>query len=134
MRVVLDTNVLVSGLLKSQGPPGRILEFMLADVFVVLYDDRMMSEYVEVLARLAFGFQSGEVDPILDYIFHDGEQVTAGVLDVLLPDPTDLPFLEVAAAGNAVALITGNIRDFKPTHGRHSVNVCSPADFLLRFA
>lgn len=134
MRVVLDTNVLVSGLLRSKGPPGRILEFMLADVFVVLYDDRMMSEYAEVLARPKFGFQSGEVDPILDYIFRDGEQITAGVLDVLLPDPNDLPFLEVAASGRADALITGNIRDFRPTRGRHSVNVCSPADFLLRLA
>ncbi|MBZ5568961.1 MAG: PIN domain-containing protein [Acidobacteriia bacterium] len=120
----------MSGLLKSHGPPGRILEFMVADVFVVLYDHRIVSEYLEVLARPAFGFHTFEVDRILEYIIRDGEQVTAGVLDVWLPDSTDLPFLEVAAAGQADALITGNIRDFKPTRGRHSVNVCSPADFL----
>jgi putative PIN family toxin of toxin-antitoxin system len=134
MRVVVDTNVLVSGMLNPHGPPGRIVELMLSEALVVLYDDRVMSEYSEVLMRPELGLPRGEVVAVLDYIFREGEQVTAGHLDVLLPDATDLPFLEVAASGHAYALITGNIRHFKSRPGRHSVNICSPANFLLRLA
>jgi len=130
MRVVLDTNVLVSGLLNPHGAPGRIMEFTLADAFVVLYNDRMFNEYREVLSRSELRIDSGHQEIILDYIMREGEYVSPPHLHVLLPDPSDLPFLEVAVTGRADALITGNAKHYKPTRGRHSVNVLSPADFL----
>lgn len=134
MRIVIDTNVIVSGLLSPHGAPGRIVEAMLFDAFVVLYDDRIFTEYSEVLSRPALGIERSELDIILDYILRDGEHVSARPTDVILPDATDLPFLEVAVAGDADALITGNARHFKPRRGRHSVNISSPADFLRRLA
>ena len=48
------------------------------------------------------------------------------------PDPTDLPFLEVAAAGYADALITGNGKHFKRRRGRHDVEICTPGAFVER--
>ncbi len=132
MRIVLDTNVLVSGLLNPHGPPGRIVEFTLADAFVVLYDDRIFNEYREVLSRPELGIESGHLDAIVDYIMQEGEHVSAARLQVLLPDRSDLPFLEVAVTGRADALITGNAKHFKPRRGQHSVNISSPADFLRR--
>lgn len=128
----MDTNVLVSGLLDVRGVPGQILKLMLVDIFVVLYDDRILHEYIEVLARPKFAFMRQEIDSILDYVVLDGEQVATEILDVLLPDPTDVPFLEVAVAGHADALVTGNVRDFRPKRGHHAVNICSPADLLRR--
>jgi uncharacterized protein len=130
MRIVLDTNVVVSGLLNAHGAPGRIVEFMLAGAFVVLYDDRIFSEYREVLSRPELGIESGRLERILDFIMREAEYVSSARLQVTLPDETDLPFLEVAVTGYADALITGNARHFKPVRGRHSVNVISPADFL----
>ncbi len=132
MRVVVDTNVLVSGVINPHGAPGRIVEAMLADAFVVLYDDRIMNEYSEVLMRPEFGFRRSDVVTVLDYIVRQGEQVTAGHLDLLLPDAADVPFLEVAVTGRADALITGNPRHFKPRRGHHSVHISSPADFFRR--
>lgn len=41
MRVVVDTNVLVSGVLNPHGPPGRIVDAILAETLTALYDDRM---------------------------------------------------------------------------------------------
>jgi putative PIN family toxin of toxin-antitoxin system len=132
MRVVIDTNVLVSGVINPHGPPGRIVDAVLAEAITVLYDDRLLSEYRAVLLRPVFGFPRTSVDTLVDFIELAGESVVAAHLSVVLPDPTDLPFLEVAAGGQAAALITGNVKHFKPRRGRHGVHVCTPADFLCR--
>lgn len=132
MRVVIDTNVLVSGVINPHGPPGRIVDAALAEAFTVLYDDRIMSEYRAVLRRPAFGFLRADVDALLHFIEVAGEPTVARHLTVVLPDATDLPFLEVASGGRADALISGNVKHFKPRRGRHDVDVCTPADFFTR--
>ena len=132
MRVVVDTNVLVSGVINPHGAPGRIVDAILAGSVTVLYDDRIVSEYREVLARPTFGFRRSDVEILLDFIDAAGESSVAEPLAVILPDGSDLPFLEVAAAGNADALISGNLRHFKPRRGRHEVDVCTPAEFVAR--
>ena len=132
MRVVIDTNVLVSGVINPHGPPGRIVDAALAEAVAVLYDDRIMSEYRSVLTRPAFGFLRADVDALVDFIELAGEPTRAQHLAVVLPDPADLPFLEVAAGGGTDALVTGNVKHFKPQRGRHHADVCTPADFLRR--
>ena len=57
MRIVLDTNVLVSGLLNPDGAPGRLLDLILGGRLQILYDDRILGEYSDVLARPQFGFR-----------------------------------------------------------------------------
>ena len=130
MRVVVDTNVLVSGIMNPHGPPGRILDLILSQTLSVLHDDRILLEYREVLLRPWFAFQRGDVDTLLDFIEFSGEHISSRPVGVVLPDPTDLPFLEVAMAGAASAMVTGNLKHFKPVRGRHSVSVLSPAALL----
>jgi putative PIN family toxin of toxin-antitoxin system len=134
MRVVIDTNVLVSGIINPHGPPGPIVDAILSEKITVLYDDRILSEYREVLMRPTFGFKRADVETILDFIEVAGEHISTREIDVVLPDATDLPFLEVAIAGVADALITGNLKHFKPRRGQHNVDVCTPAEFLRRIA
>jgi uncharacterized protein len=134
MRVVIDTNVLVSGIINPHGPPGRIVDAVLSEALIVLHDDRILGEYREVLQRPVFGFPHTDVDALLDFIDDAGEHLTASGIDVVLPDPTDLPLLEVAVAGLADALISGNVKHFKPRRGRHDVYVCTPAEFVRRVA
>ena len=129
-RVVVDTNVLVSGVLNPHGPPGRIVDAILAGALTVLHDDRILHEYRAVLSRPVFGFRPPDVEVLLAWIELAGESVAAPSLTVVLPDPTDLPFLEVAVAGRADALVTGNLKHFKPTRGRHDVAVTTPSDYL----
>lgn len=133
MRVVIDTNVIVSGILNPHGSPGRIINALLSEAITVLHDDRMLVEYREVLLRPAFRFSRSDVDVLLDFVESSGEHVSAEPLALILPGPNDLPFLEVAASGSADALITGNMKHFKPRRGRHSVLVITPADFLRRY-
>ena len=132
MRVVIDTNVLVSGVLNPHGPPGRIVNALLSEIITVLHDDRILSEYREVLLRPIFGFARSDVEVLLDFVESAGEHVSADPLSLVLPDPNDLPFLEVAASGGADGLIPGNGKHFKPRRGQHSVLVTTPADFLRR--
>jgi predicted nucleic acid-binding protein len=124
---------MVSGVLNPHGSPGRILNDVLSGTITVLHDDRILSEYREVLLRSAFGFRRSDVDVLIDFVETEGEHISAESLTVVLPDPDDLPFLEVAAAGRADVLITGNIKHFKPRRGQHGVLVMRPADFLRRY-
>lgn len=130
MRVVLDTNVLVSGLLNPHGSPGRIVDALLASQVRPLFDDRILREYREVLSRPKFGFDIEDVEYFLDYLETEGEPVVAIPLDLSLPDPDDIPFLEVASAGRADALVTGNEAHFRPSRGSHKVKVITPPEFL----
>jgi len=134
MRVVLDTNVLVSGVISPHGPPGRILDALLAGTLTAVYDDRLMNEYREVLLRPAFGFTRKDVEVLLDSIGLTGESVPSNVSAVVLPDPDDLPFLEVAISGGADAIVTGNVKHFTPRRGRHPVPIWTPAQLVARLS
>jgi putative PIN family toxin of toxin-antitoxin system len=128
--VVVDTNVIVSGLLSPAGPPARVVDLITTARLTVLHDDRILAEYREVLSRPRFPFDPFEVTALVDVVAADGELVVPPPLTIELPDPKDLPFLEVAVAGHAAALITGNERHFVPRSGRHPIRTCKPAEFL----
>ena len=84
------------------------------------------------IAILAVVNESNLLDRIvalLDHIEHRGHLVASSPLSNLLPDPGDQPFLEVAVAGQAVCLVTGNHAHFPPKQSQ-GVKVPSPSEFL----
>jgi len=129
MKDVLDTNVLIAGLLTPHGPSGRVIDLLLSGDLTSCFDDRIMAEYREVLARAKFGFEPAQIDAVLDYIEGEGLHVAAVPLGVSLPDPDDDAFLEVATAAGADYLITGNLRHF-PAKSRRGVRVVRPREFI----
>jgi len=54
---VLDTNVIVSGLISPLGPPGRIVDALLARKLLIAVDDRILQEYREDMGRPKFLFR-----------------------------------------------------------------------------
>jgi len=128
MKVVVDTNVLVSGLLNPYGPPGRIVQMAAAGELSLCFDVRILSEYRDVLLRPVFSFQAEHVEALLEQIRAGGESVTARPMKHRLSDRDDEPFLEVATAA-AEYLITGNSRHY-PVRWRGPVQVVSSAEFL----
>lgn len=134
MRLVILTNVLVSGILNPHGAPGRILNALLSETLTLLHDDRILSEYRGVLLRPRFAFSHSDVEVLLDFVESAGEHISTEPLSLLLPDSSDLPFLEVAVSGAAKALITGKVQHFKPRRGQHHVLVATPADFMRQYA
>lgn len=129
MRIVLDTNVLVSGLLSPFGPPGEIVRMVSSGAVTLCVDARVRSEYEEVLARPRFAFDPDAVGALLDYVDVYGEIVASGPLSARLPDPDDEPFLEIAVAGEADCLVTGNRVHF-PQESLAGVRVLTPAEFM----
>ena len=128
MKVVLDTNVLVSGLLTGAGACGRILDLTVDGALGLCIDGRILQEYRDVLGRAELAIGRAEAEEILNFIEHSAEPVAAVPLAAELPDPEDLPFLEVAATGQAI-LVTGNRRHF-PKRRCAPVNVVSPRELL----
>jgi putative PIN family toxin of toxin-antitoxin system len=127
--IVLDTNVLVSGLLRPHSKPATILRLVATGLLCVAYDERILGEYREVLARPKFPFFSDRIREFLDQVETEGEAIAALPLRPDLPDPDDSPFLEVAVAARVDALITGNPRHY-PARARHGISVLDPAAFL----
>lgn len=130
MRVVLDTNVLVSALLTPAGTCARVVDLTVEGVIVPHVDDRILAEYESVLHRRGLKIDARDADLLLDLLRHAGVPISALPLVSRLPDADDMPFLEVAAASGAI-LVTGNTRHF-PSRAVAGVTVITPADLLAR--
>ena len=111
MNVVLDTNVLVSGLLKASGNPAKIVNLIVRREVILFLDSRIFLEYKEVLKRDKFMFNPEKISVLLDYFKKIARFISPVPLNVRLADPYDLPFYEVAKASDSY-LITGNIEHF----------------------
>ncbi|NLU50445.1 MAG: putative toxin-antitoxin system toxin component, PIN family [Syntrophomonadaceae bacterium] len=129
MKVVLDTNVLVSALLTPYGPSARVLDALLAGRLIPVFDDRILREYEEVLGRSRFGFEPQDVKALLDFFRSEGVTVATPPLNTELPDPDDVMFVEAAIAGTADAIVTGNRKHF-PAERCSGIAVVSPVELL----
>jgi len=131
MRVVLDTNVLVAGLLSAAGPPAWIVEAVLAGDLDLAFNAAIRQEYEDVLLRPEFRFSKPRVEALLAVVDRFGLWVAAvPPWRVALPDPDDEPFLGVAAVTGSV-LVTGNLRHF-PARCREGVSVLTPRELVDR--
>lgn len=129
MRIVLDTNVLVSGIITPSGPCGEINHAVVAGKVSLCADARTIGEYKDVLRRPRLHLAAIPTDALLAYIDRTAEYFLGASLPSPLPDRRAEPFLEVALAAHADYLVTGNIRHF-PAPLRCGVRVVSPREFL----
>ncbi len=125
MKIVLDTNVLVSGLINPKGVPAKILNLILNEKIIVLYDNRIIREYETVLSRRKFRFEKEIIEPLIDFIKHEGSFIAADPLKIKFEDEDDKMFLEVAKSGDAEYLITGNI-----VHFPNEQFIVTPKEFI----
>jgi len=123
--IVLDTNVLVSGLLSPHGAPARILDLVINGSVIIVLDGRIFSEYADVLRRDKFSFPKDAVNEIIAFIEREGIFTSPLPLTCTVPDPGDLPFIEVSRDAE-VPIVTGNLRHFRDS-GAH---VVTPLQFL----
>ena len=128
MKVVLDTNVIVSAAITTYGTCGQIVDLLADGVFNICADDRILNEYETVLHRPELRIIPEEAAIVLELVHSVAELAAAAPLAVTLPDPKDMPFLEVATTAKAI-LVTGNLRHF-PKRACDGVTVVSPREFL----
>jgi len=128
---VLDTNVVVSGLLVAVGFSGRLLDAVLSGRLRISYDDRIEAEYREVLARPRFAISRERLEAFLAELKNQDALVAEHWANAMPPDLDDLPFLEIACRTPDQVLVTGNLRHFPPA-ARGPVTVLSPRDAWAR--
>lgn len=135
MKVVLDTNVVVSGVIKAEGPPGQILQRLLGEKkFTVLTSLEILAELREVLGREKIRKHHGWTDEQIDAFvasLYDASVVTAGMLTVTVVerDPRDDKFLACAREGLADYVVSGDdhLLAIKAYQG---IEIVPPAAFL----
>jgi uncharacterized protein len=131
IKVVLDTNIVVSAVLKPGSNPSSILQLCLADPgFKLITSEALLTEYDEVLRRPRFHFSRELVDRLMALIRHQADLVMPDIhLSHLVNHAADAHILECAVAGGANLLITGNQKHFIiKRHG--STRILSPAEFV----
>ena len=115
---VIDTNVLVSALLKQTSVPGKIGEHILMGDIIPLLNEGILREYNEVLRRPKFRFPQQAVEILIQGIIKRSIFVDTGKNEYILPDPKDAVFYEVVMEHRKEQdsyLVTGNIKHF-PVH------------------
>jgi len=112
---VIDTNVLVSAMLKWDSVPGNILELTFGGTIIPILNAHIVEEYRTVLARPKFHLTYGIIDAAVSEMERQGLYVDAEELNVELPDPKDRVFYEVVMEerkSEDAYLVTGNIKHF----------------------
>ena len=111
---VIDTNVLVSGLI-SNNPSSTtvgVLKSIDNKTIVPLFCDEILQEYDIVLHRKKFNLPEDEIDAVLEEIVALGISSSRITSNEQFPDPKDVVFYEIALSKENSYLITGNIKHF----------------------
>ena len=133
-RVVLDTNVVLSALLFGGGPAARVRVGWQSGRFVPLASRATAQELVRVLAYPKFRLSAGEQEELLADVMPWVEVVDVPDPPPTVPtcrDPFDLPFLQLAIAGRARALVSGD-RDLLALAGTRGLCAVLSVDAFCR--
>ena len=134
MKVVLDTNVLLSGLMFPEGTPGRIGAAWVEARFEVALSLDQLAEIGRVLEypkiRRKLGWDDEQIELFIKQLYIRAEVVELGVISVEVPrDQGDAPILATLAATNADVLVTGD-GDLLALRANYPIE--SPAEFVRR--
>jgi len=129
MRIVLDTNVLVSATLKEQSTPAAAVRLVLAS-HVLLTSAATQHELHRILSKPYFQTTSkGKVIASLDAVFADAEMIAITQAIMACRDPSDDQFLELAVNGKADLIISGD-NDLLSMIIFRGIPIVTPAKFL----
>lgn len=112
---VIDTNVVVSAFFSRNGRsnPALIIEKILDNIIIPLYNDEILSEYFEVLSHPVFPFKKDQITRIISAFRKYGVSTErTPVTDESFPDQDDIVFYEITMSVEDAYLVTGNIKHF----------------------
>jgi len=132
MRIVLDTNVFISGIFFS-GPPARILKAWENQNLTIVISKEILTEYQRVTQELSSQFPTVDISPIIEMITIHGECVdTRGIDITICEDPDDNKFIECAIAANCTEIISGDKHLLKVARYK-SVTFLTPRNFVEKY-
>ncbi|MCC6567885.1 MAG: putative toxin-antitoxin system toxin component, PIN family [Anaerolineales bacterium] len=135
MRVVVDTGILVSALIRPQGNIGDVLHALRDGRFIAIYSTAMMLEVTDVLSRPKiqekYHVQTEDITALINLVRLRGELVIPKQTVTACRDPKDNKFLEAALEGKADAIVTGD-NDLLVLNPFESVDILRPAELLSK--
>jgi hypothetical protein len=136
MRIVLDVNVWISGLLWG-GVPGRIFDLAEEQQIAIFVSEPILEDVKEILGRDKLQAKIQSLDVTLENLL-----VTVGQLSELCPttsvnitqlrDPDDAAIIAAALAANAEAIVTGDL-DLLVLNEFNGIPILTPQDFISRY-
>lgn len=133
LRVILDTNVTVSGFISPAGPAGNILKALKEEKFTLLTSQSINEEILEVMnrPRIRDKYRLGEHLFDIAFILWEVAEIITDLPAVrILKDPDDNKFLSAAQGGLADYLVTGDIKELLHLQEHKSTRIVSPTEFL----
>ncbi len=132
MKIVLDTNVFISGVF-FRGPPYQILKAWRNREFQIVISPEILDEYHRVGKELSARFPVVDLDPILKLIIAKAELIEAASLDeAVCDDPDDDKFFASAIAGEAMLIVSGDKHLLKMS-GYQGIEVMRPRQFVDKY-
>lgn len=112
---VIDTNVIVSALLKEGSIPWQILDLVVEEKIIPVFNKEIMAEYEEVLIRNKFGFSPAKIKMTLSLIEDFGREMDPVEIQEKFIHEDDAKFFKIVMSSRILDetyLITGNIKHF----------------------
>ena len=133
MRAVVDTNILVRALIKPHGTVGPVLLRLRHGDYTLLYAQLLLEELVDVLnrprIREKYQLTDQDIQTVVGLILLRGEPVASEKRITACRDPKDDKFLEIAVAGGADVIVSGD-EDLLTLHPYAGIPIVMPAVFL----
>lgn len=133
MKIIIDTNVLVSALRSRRGASFKLISLLPHRSFTTVVSVPLVVEYEAVLKRVSLpeAITSDDIDDVLDFFCGISEHQDIYYLwRPFLPDPFDDHILEAAVASSCDAVVTYNKRDFAGID-RFGIRLCDPKELLI---
>jgi putative PIN family toxin of toxin-antitoxin system len=124
IKVVLDTNILVSSLITLKGNCSAILKLALERKILIFYSTEILNEYKLVLHRPKLSFAPRKIKTHINLFLRKGVAMETEKSTIEMIDESDRKFYDLHKAADAI-LITGNIKHFPKEN-----SIMKPADFL----
>jgi putative PIN family toxin of toxin-antitoxin system len=135
LKIVVDTNVVVSAFLKPYSNPALILALIAQQEVNLCLSKNILTEYQGVFSYQKFkDLNQDKVKIFLSQIERDAVWIEPQLtVNILKDDPEDNKFLECALSAKADFLVTGNTKHF-PLHSFYHTRIATPAEFLLYYS
>jgi putative PIN family toxin of toxin-antitoxin system len=129
MKIVLDTNVFISGIFFG-GPPSQILKFWRQSKLIIVLTQQILEEYQRVGDELSIKYPSINIEPIIKLFTIFGEFVeTKGIIETICEDPDDNKFIECAIASQSKLIVSGD-KHLLTISGYKDIKVLKPRQFI----
>lgn len=132
MRIILDTNVYISGIFFA-GPPYQILKAWKYSTVKLVISQEILDEYRNVAEELSVKFHEIDISDILNLTAIDSEIIDVpSSIEIIIPeDPSDDKFIHCALAGNVKIIVSGDQHLLKVS-GYKGIEIIKPRDFVDR--